>query len=170
MAVSRIILPRQLQQPDSSVATPDLPPPLGQEGCDTSFQALLEQCAKRQIDTLIGINTNLQGVEACVFNPRFETSIYDEEDQDYHYPVLPDFEGKLLITGLGSRRFAGEDQWTNNEPLLWWNQPNVFDIKENAKIVVNHFDQKVSFRSKELRRDIGQHIEIIQVHSLVPFN
>ena len=169
MAVSRILLPRQTVPEDSSVTATELPSPLGQN-CDSSFQALLEQCAKRQIDNLIAIDTNLHGVHACVFNPRFETSIYDEEDQDYHYPVLPDFEGKLLITGLGRRRFAGEDQWTNAEPLLWWNQPNVFDIKENAKIVVNHFDQKVSFRSKELRRDIGQHIEIIQVHSLVPFN
>jgi len=169
MAVSRILLPRQTVSEDSSVATEELPSPLGQT-CDTSFQALLECAAKAQIDTLLAIKTNLYGVEACVFNPRFETSIYDEEDQDFHYPIIADFKGKLLITGISQLRFAGEDQWNTTEPTLWWNQPNVFDIKENAKIVVNHFDQKISLRSHNRRRQVGQFRELVQVHQLVPFN
>lgn len=170
MAVSQFLFPKPLEQPDSSTIEQTLPAPLGQGNCDSSFQQLLERCAKNQIDTITAINTNLQGVFVCIFNPRFETSIYDEEDQDYHYPVIPDYEGKILITGLVSPRFAGEDQWTHAEPVLWWNQPNIFDIKENAKIVVNHADQRMTFRSKDLQRNMGQHIEIMQIHQLVPFN
>ena len=106
-----------------------------------------------------------------MFNPRFETSIYDTEDQDYHYPIVPDFEGKLMIDGIADAlRFAGEDQWSMPEVTLYWSQPNVFDIKENAKIVVNHLDQRISFRSLNKRRQVGQHVEMVQVHQLVPFN
>lgn len=174
MAVSKRILPK-LPLTDSfdsidSFGKPTLPPPIG-ENCPTDFQAIQEQAAKTQQDSLRAIYTNLQGVQACIFNPRFETSIYDEEDQDYHYPVVPDYEGKLLIDGIADAlRFAGEDQWSMPEVTLYWSQPNVFDIKENAKIVVNHFDQRISFRSKNKRRQLGQHIELVQVHQLVPFN
>lgn len=148
----------------------DLPSPIG-KNCPTSFDIIQEELAKRQQDSLRAIYTNLKGVHACVFNPRFETSIYDSEDQDYHYPIVPDYEGKLLIDGIADTiRFAGEDQWSMPEVTLYWSQPNVFDIKENAKIVVNHLDQKMSFRSKNKRRQLGQHVEMVQIHQLVPFN
>ena len=181
MAVSRLILPAP---PDSGTSDssgdsfdsmglfgkPTLPPPTG-ENCNSTFQQVTEQAAKRQQDSMRAIYTNLHGVQSCIFNPRFETSIYDSEDQDYHYPIVPDFEGKLLIDGIADAlRYAGEDQWSMPEVTLYWSQPNVFDIKENAKIVVNHLDQRISFRSKNKRRQVGQHVEMVQVHQLVPFN
>lgn len=182
MAVTRIIIPAPPETggSDSSgdsfdsllemVGKPVLAPPTG-ESCNSDFQAVTEQASKRQQDSLRAIATNLHGVQACIFNPRFETSIYDQEDQDYHYPIIPDFEGKLLIEGIADAlRYAGEDQWSMPEVTLYWSQPNVFDIKENAKIVVNHFDQRISFRSKNKRRQLGQHVEMVQVHQLVPFN
>jgi hypothetical protein len=179
MAVSKIILPKlplSDTPTDSSndslgfFGKPELPSPMG-ESCPTDFAILQEQAAKRQQDSLRAITGNLQGVQACVFNPRFESSIYDSEDQDYHYPVVPDYEGKLLIDGIADTiRFAGEDQWSMPEVTLYWSQPNVFDIKENAKIVVNHLDQKLAFRSLNKRRQLGQHVEIVQLHQLVPFN
>ena len=180
MAVTRIIIPKKpTDASDSSGDSFDslfqtgkstLPPPIG-SNCSSDFQTKQEQAAKRQQDSLRAIYTNLHGVQGCVFNPRFETSIYDSEDQDYHYPIVPDFEGKLMIDGISDAlRYAGEDQWSMPEVTLYWSQPNIFDIKENAKIVVNHFDQKISFRSKNKRRQMGQHIEMVQVHQLVPFN
>jgi hypothetical protein len=173
MAVSRIIIPKPPVSDSSGGSIGlkgDLPSPMGRD-CPTIFQQLQEKASKRQQDILLAISTNLHGVHGCVFNPRFETSIYDSEDQDYHYPVIPDFEGKLLIDGIADvLRYAGEDQWSMPEVTLYWSQPNIFDIKENAKIVVNHLDQKISFRSKNLRRQIGQHVEIRQIVQLVPFN
>jgi len=177
MAVSKIILPK-LPASDTSDSNdsfgffgkPVLPPPMG-ESCPTDFAVLQEQAAKRQQDSLRAIYTNLDGVRACVFNPRFESSIYDSEDQDYHYPVVPDYEGKLLIDGIADTiRFAGEDQWSIPEITLYWSSPNVFDIKENAKIVVNHLDQKLSLRSVNKRRQLGQHLEMLELHQLIPFN
>jgi hypothetical protein len=176
VAVSRIILPKSPLVSDSGDSfdslglskKPSLIPPTS---CDSAFQSAQEQAAKGQQDVLRAIYTNLHGVQGCVFNPRFETSIYDSEDQDYHYPIIPDFEGKLMIDGIADAlRFAGEDQWSMPEVTLYWSQPNVFDIKENAKIVVNHLDQRISFRSKNKRRQVGQHVEMVQVHQLVPYN
>jgi hypothetical protein len=179
MSRTKLILPKRpledtTSSGDSSMGffgKPILPPPMEEEDCNSSFQVLQEQAAKRQQDSLRAIYTNLHGVQGCVFNPRFETSIYDSEDQDYHYPIVPDFEGKLMIDGIADTiRFAGEDQWSMPEVTLYWSQPNIFDIKENSKIVVNHLDQKISFRSKNKRRQVGQHVEMVQVHQLVPFN
>lgn len=132
---------------------------------------LLEIAGKRQQDILRAINTNLFGVNACVFNPRFDTSIYQQEDQDFHYPTISDYEGKLLIEGLENvLRYSGEDQWSSPTITLYWSRPNIFEIQENAKIVVHHGDQHVSLRSANRRRQMGQFIELYEAHELVPFN
>lgn len=186
MSVSRIILPKSpsdglgsgssgssVDDSSNGLFGPcDSPLPVGGGNCPPSnFQIQQEQAAKRQQDILRDIYTNLHGVQACIFNPRFETSIYDDEDQDFHYPIVPDFEGKLMIEGLADAlRYSGEDQWSMPEVTLYWSQPNVFNIQEDAKIVVNHLDQKVSFRAKNKRRQIGQHVEMLQVFQLVPYN
>jgi hypothetical protein len=136
-----------------------------------TYEQMLEEASKKQQDILRAINTNLFGVYCCVFNPRFDTSIYQQEDQDYHYPVVPDFEGKLLIEGLQNvLRYSGEDQWSSPSITLYWSRPNIFEIKENAKIVVHHGDQHVSLRSTNRRRQMGQFIELYEVHELVPYN
>ena len=141
-------------------------------GCSTNnTKILLEIAAKKQQDILRAINTNLFGIHACIFSPRFDTSIYQQEDQDYHYPVIPDYEGKLLIEGLENvLRYSGEDQWSSPTITLFWSRPNIFEIVENAKIVVNHGDQHVSLRSANRRRQMGQFIELYEAHELVPFN
>jgi hypothetical protein len=182
MSVSRVLLPPDYPCPDADVdtfsdssldsfATSVESPTSSSSDCQSTFQAQMEACAKAQIDAMLGLTANLVGYFSCVFNPRFETSIYDSEDQDYHYPVVPDYQGKLLIVGLAEGlRFAGEDQWSPAEIALHWNTPQIFDIKENAKIVVNYFDQKVTLRSKTKRRKMGQFRELVQIHQLVPFN
>jgi len=139
--------------------------------CQTSFHENLEKSAKKQQDFMRAMMTNAYGVMACVFNPRLETSVYDSDDQDYHYPVVPDYEGKLLIQGLSDViRYAGEDQWSMPEVTLFWSEPNIFTIKENAKIVVHQNDQKVSLRAKNIRRLMGAFVELVQVIELIPFN
>lgn len=141
------------------------------ECSETTAKEMLENLAKQQQDILRAISTNLYGLHSCVFNPRFETSIYDSEDQDYHYPVIPDYEGKLLIDGLQNvLRYSGEDQWSAPEITLYWSSPNIFEIKEHAKIVVNHGDQRVSLRSANKRRQMGAFVELYEVHQLVPYN
>ena len=142
------------------------------EACSKNDTKLnLELAAKKQQDILRAINTNLFGLQSCIFNPRFDTSVYQQEDQDFHYPVIPDFEGKLLIEGLQNiLRYSGEDQWSSPEITLYWSRPNIFEIKENAKIVVHHGDQRVSLRSANRRRQMGQFIELYETHSLIPFN
>lgn len=144
---------------------------LSPECSENNSKQLLEVAAKKQQDILRAISTNLYGYTSCIFNPRFETSIYDSEDQDYHYPTVPDFEGKLLIDGLqNGLRYSGEDQWSAPEITLYWSRPNIFEIKEHAKIIVNHGDQKVALRSANRRRMMGQFVELYEVHQLVPYN
>lgn len=136
-----------------------------------SFEQLQEQSAKRQQDILRAISTNLYGVEACVFLPHFDTSIYQQEDEDYHYAVVPEWEGKVLIEGLQNLlRYSGEDQWSSPTITLYWSRPNVFEIQENSKIVVHQGDQRVSLRSANRRRMMGQFIELYEVHELIPLN
>ena len=136
-----------------------------------SYQQLQEQSAKKQQDILRAINTNLFGVFCCVFSPRFDTSIYQQEDQDYHYPVIPDYEGKLLIEGLQNvLRYSGEDQWSSPTITLYWSNPNIFEIQENAKIVAHQGDQKVSLRVLNRRRMLGQFLELYEAMELVPYN
>lgn len=131
----------------------------------------LEYLTKKQQDMLRAINTNLFGVHSCVFNPRFDTSIYQQEDQDYHYPVVPDFEGKLLIEGLqNALRYSGEDQWSSPSITLYRSRPDIFEVQENSKIVVHHGNQHVSFRSANRRVITGQFIILYEAHELVPFN
>ena len=138
---------------------------------NNNAKVALEQSAKKQQDILRAINTNLFGLFSCVFNPRFDTSIYQQEDQDFHYPIIPDFEGKLLIEGLQNvLRYSGEDQWSSPEITLYWSRPNIFEIKENAKIVIHQGDQRVSLRSSNRRRQMGQFIELYETHQLIPFN
>ncbi len=146
-------------------------PPCSTSTNTPSYQQLQEQSAKKQQDILRAINTNLFGVFCCVFSPRFDTSIYQQEDQDYHYPVIPDYEGKLLIEGLQNvLRYSGEDQWSSPTITLYWSNPNIFEIQENAKIVAHQGDQKVSLRVLNRRRMLGQFLELYEAMELVPYN
>jgi hypothetical protein len=136
-----------------------------------SFEQTLEIATKKQQDILRAINTNLFGVMCCVFNPRFDTSVYQQEDQDYHYPVIPDFEGKMLIEGLQNvLRYSGEDQWSSPTITLYRSRPDIFEVQEYAKIVVHHGNQHVSLRAANRRVITGQFIILYDVFELVPFN
>jgi hypothetical protein len=170
MAVCRVILPRPEEPEDSNAVADPCTPPI--PNCQSNFYAQLEQGIAKQRAALQATEQAILGVQGCVFNPRFETSIYNSEDQDYHYPVVPDFEGKLLIKGLTSPpiRYGGEDQWSFDNLELWWSSFNGFTIKENAKIVINYFDVKVSFRAKNKKRYLGNFIIMTEVFELVPFN
>lgn len=177
MAVSRIILPRPEEPEDSNAISDEgccepVVSDAAQSQCQSDFYACLERAAAKARNTLQAVDTSLYGVQGCVFNPRFETSIYDSEDQDYHYPIVPDFEGKLLIKGLTEPdiRYGGEDQWSFQFLELWWSTPNVFEIKENAKLVINYFDIKISLRAKNKRRKLGNFSVITEIFELVPYN
>jgi hypothetical protein len=137
--------------------------------CKPTFIETLQKAAYNQLNTYITIQTNLWGVDCCLYNPVFTTSIYDDEDTLFNYNAVEDFHARILIQGLQGTRFSGRDQWTHeNFPLLWWNQPNIFDIKQDAKIIVNHAARQLAFRSLYVRRIVNQFLELVQIHHLVP--
>ena len=160
-----ILLPPPDPSDSSNAPIVEAPP-----SCPSDFFRTLEDCIKRQQEALLDLSKALYGFDVCIFNPTFRNSEYDEEDQGFHYPIDPDFTGKVLIKGLYEfLRYGGEDQWSMPEVTLYWNTPAYFTIKENAKIVVNTKDQRVTFRAKLYKSQFGQFTEYRQLFTLVPY-
>lgn len=157
--------PITLPPPRPAPVVPPMPTP-----CFSDFQRNLESCIKRQQSAMLDMAAALYGFDVCVYNPTFTDSVYDEEDQGYHYPLEPSFTARVMIKGLYEYlRFAGTDQWSMPEVTLYWNTPNEHPIKENAKIVVHTGDQWVTFRAKVYRLQFGQFVAYRQLYSLIPY-
>ena len=139
---------------------------------ESTFSRYLEAGIKNQISTMLSIATHVHGIKCKVYNPVYNPSVYDSEDQRYVYEETPAYSGKILISGLPFISYSGRDQWSNEQIRLFWNQPakNNTEIKEKAKIVVDSDYRKVSLRSKTLRRHTGRYFEFLQIHELVPHN
>ncbi len=150
-----------------------LTPPLIPSICaSNTFQLALNLAAKRQRMLLLAIDTSMYGVQAAIFNPRFDTSVYNQDAEDYNYPTTPDWEGKVLIKGLNTpeQRWAGEDQYTFDRTELWWSPVLGFEPKEQCLIHVNYGDLKLSFRALNKRRFMGIFVELTDIYELVSYN
>lgn len=152
------------------------PPPIDEEllaeetPCVSDFARNLEACIRTQQQNLLDIVAAVHGYDVCVYNPTFIDSDYDEEDQGFHYPLQPDFTGRVVIKGLVEYlRYGGEDQWTPAEVLLYLNEPASIIIKENARIVVNTIEQRVTFRAKFYKKQYGQFVSYRRIYTLIPY-
>lgn len=138
--------------------------------CFSNFQRNLEGCIKHQQDAMLGMMAAMYGFDICCYNPIFTDSVYDEEDQSYHYPLEPNFIKRVLIKGLYEYlRFGGTDQWSMPEVTLYDAVGSLPEIKENARIVVNAADQHVSFRAKVYRVQFGQFVAYRKLYTLIPW-
>lgn len=153
---------------ETGPCTPQLP-----ETCPSLFQQQLNAAAAAQRAILQAVEIQQLGVLGSIFNPRFETSIYQEDDEEYDYPSEPDFTGKLLIKGLltPNIRYAGTDQWQFDHTELWWaSQQTTFIPKEQAKVVIHDNDLHLVFRILNKRQILGMYRRIADVYELIPFN
>lgn len=132
----------------------------------------IEQSLRTSNGKIIGVMTNLYGLECQVFEPVSSVSIYDEEDQEFVYNSNPDYVGKLLITGINELRFGSLDDWSPGEVKLFTPTDSSIGYVplENSKIIVNDNDNEFNLRVLSKRAITGQHLEIIHIFELVGFN
>lgn len=112
----------------------------------------------------------MYAVTCEVYEPQQSVSIYDDDDQVFDYNAVADFEGDLLITGLNELRFGSWDEWSPPEVKLYVEVGAEYIPNENAKIVINEDDNVLSLRVLNKRTITGQHLELIYIFELVPFN
>jgi hypothetical protein len=131
----------------------------------------IEKCLKISNGKIIGVLTRLFGLDCSVFEPVLEDSLYQNEDEEYCYSPVPAFEGKLLIVGINQIRMGAVDDWTPQEIKLFCSMDvkDTYIPSENAKIVVRDHDNIFNLRVLYRRTITGQHLELIYIFELIPF-
>lgn len=107
---------------------------------------------QKQIKSIIRTLNKVMGVYVRIYHQISPNSIYGDKDNVQSYDLEnPDFEGRLLITGIFSDRFVSDatiDTYTGDEVFMYTDVTMV--IPRHALVIVGFFDEETQKQDKRV--------------------